>query len=131
MSSQKIALRYPPGLNIHYPNPSTQSSGDQENVFNTQNSVTALDKPMLWDIQPRIRNLKLQVPIRSNGTTRRSTMQIEGTSLLRKKLGHATVMVACAKQRHNRRRAAQQAAVYARLFNFTGEWSSDNAQAAL
>jgi hypothetical protein len=131
MSSQKTALRYPPGLNIHYSKPPIQPSGDQENAFCTQNNITTVDKPMLWDIQPRIRNLKLQLPRRSYKGTRGSTMQIEGTSLLRKKLGHATVMVACARHRNNRRRAAQQAAVYARLFNFTGEWSSEDAQATL
>lgn len=48
---------------------------------------------------------------------------MDGTNILRKRLGHATVMVACARQRVNRRRAAQQAAGYARLFNFTGEWT--------
>ena len=110
-----VALRFPPGLNIHYNNPSV----DQENMRSAQQQQFD-QQAALWEIQPRIR--KLQLPIRTC-KLRSVTMQVDGTSILRKKLGHATVMIACARQRVNRRRAAQQAAVYARLFNFTGEWA--------
>ncbi|CAG7850315.1 SubName: Full=Uncharacterized protein {ECO:0000313/EMBL:CCA74833.1} [Serendipita indica DSM 11827] len=47
------------------------------------------------------------------------------SSLLRKKVGHAAIMVACARHRFKVRRAALQAASHARLFNFTGEWGLD------
>lgn len=122
-------LRYPPGLNIHYhPSSSLQLSGNQENAGCLQQQQDAV--PSCLDIQPRIRSLHL--PIRSS-KSRGPMVQIDGTSILRKRLGHATVMIACARQRVNRRRAALQAAAYAQLFNFTGEWSSDDddSQAAL
>lgn len=127
-SSNGAEVRYPPGLKINGILPSSSPiPGGQENAFcahhNNNPAVIALcEQPTLvWEIQPRIR--KLHLPTRSRRTTRGSVVALDGTSVLRKKLGHAAVMVASARQRVYQRKAAQQAAVYARLFNFTGEWN--------
>lgn len=91
------ALQYPPGLRINL----------NHNVEQDDHAV----------IQPRIRNLHL-LP-----RARKSRGGSLDASALRKEIGHATVMVACARQRLSRRRVAQQAAVLARWYNLSGEWS--------
>jgi len=115
----QLLLKYPPGLNIRL-----SDSRDKENDHERLDNDGTISRTLLWDgtidvqpVQPRIH--KLVLPLR----TRKQYGYLDG-SALRKKLGHTAVMVACARQRMNRRKAASQAAVLARLFNFTGEWNS-------
>lgn len=117
-------LKYPPGLNICLSDSRITDSREKENNNDDNPYVECNHETSLWDgtstdIQPRIRSLVL--PLRP----RRSQAAYADGSALRKKLGHTAVMVACARQRMHRRKAASQAAVLARLFNFTGEWSSN------
>jgi hypothetical protein len=116
MTAQPL-LKYPPGLNIRLSDPR-----DKENDHEGLDDDGAVSRT-LWDgtpdvqpVQPRIH--KLVLPLR----TRKPYGCLDG-SALRKKLGHTAVMVACARQRMNRRKAASQAAILARVFNFTGEWN--------
>ncbi|PVF98402.1 hypothetical protein CPB86DRAFT_360375 [Serendipita vermifera] len=141
MAATQILLQFPPGLKIHEPSsfvltlkggkdplrgPAAASSpaitiAAQSQPSSSTASLSPLCPalPLACTIQPRIQNLHntarmLSKPRRSYG--------IEDSSALRKKLGHAAVMVACARVRRDRRKAAIETAEFARMFNFTGEW---------
>lgn len=118
MATQTL-LKYPPGLNINLSDSRIIELHGKENAYECSPDETrAVSRNGAADVQPRIRNLHL--PLRP----RKPYACVDG-SALRKKLGHTAVMVAYARQRMNRRKAASQAAILARLFNFTGEWGCD------
>lgn len=128
MPSQ-IRLQYPPGLNIRQPEILKLALiGGGGDVRDVRDARDARGRPtsgdpsstvLAVDVQPRIRNLQLPIRARSR------RIGVDG-AFLRKRLGHAAVMAACARQRMHRRRAALQAAMLARWFNLTGEWDSDS-----
>ncbi|KAG8835443.1 hypothetical protein FRC18_000475 [Serendipita sp. 400] len=121
MSATQVLLHYPPGLKIRHEETLKITLRGQDVKrplpFEDPTKSSNMNNQLGFLIQPRIRNLP---PL---DRAVRKKMVVMDSSALRKKLGHATVMIACAKQRMYRRRAALQAANLARIFNFTGEWS--------
>jgi hypothetical protein len=142
MAATQVLLQFPPGLKIHEPSsfvlnlkggkeplrgPAAASSPaiiaqsePSSSTASTSIPLSCSTLPLMCAIQPRIQNLHITARML---TKPRRSYGIVDSSALRKRLGHAAVMVACARQRLYRRRAAVQAAELARMFNFTGEWS--------